>query len=160
MSKSIRDFSQGTWWRYAILGEFLPKLDPGKSKEFSLNSSALPGIVGCRATAGEMTLKGAGEHMPQELENSMPGYEEWSKGYTIGPVENLANLTKSERAKYLLDNLPKFQEAGWMTKESAQNFEVILKNNDLAEAFILAKKDLEAESIAGEVYQIIENLNK
>lgn len=160
MINTLRDFKEGIWWRYAILGVTLPKIDPGKTIEFSLTSSALPGIVGCRATAGDLTLKGAGEHMPQELENSMPGYEELAKGYTIGPIDNLANLTKSERSKYLLENLPKFQEAGWMAVESAKTYETILKNEDLTGAFAQAKKDFENEFITSEVYHIIEGLNQ
>jgi hypothetical protein len=159
MINTLRDFKEGVWWRYAVLGEFLPKVEPGRSIEFTLISSAIPGIVGCRATAGDMTLKGVGEHMPQELERSMPGYEEWAKGYTIGPVDNLKTLDKNEKVKYLLDNLSKFQEAGWMNQETANNYKILLEENDLSGVFILAKKDLESEFITGEVFQIIENLD-
>ena len=79
MAKYIPDFSEGTWRRFAPLGETLPKIEAGKSIEFSLVSSALPGIVGCRATGGDLTLKGVGEHMPSELESAMPGYERMGK---------------------------------------------------------------------------------
>lgn len=160
MASFIRDFKEGIWWRYAILGETTPRINPGKSIELSLVSSGLPGIVGCRATAGEMTLKGVGEHMPSELENTMPGYEEWAKGYTIGPIDNLATLNKSERTKYILENLPKFLEAGWITDVGLRKYESILKNEDLKGTLTEAQKDLKAGFITSEVFHIIDGLNQ
>lgn len=160
MSNFIRDFKEGIWWHFASLGEVSPKIIPGKNIEFSLASSGLPGIVGCRATAGEMTLKGVGEHMPSELENTMPGYEELAKGYTIGPIDNLATLNKSERAKYILENLPKFLEAGWITDVSLRKYKSILKNEDLKGALTEAQKDLKAGFITSEVFHIIDGLNQ
>lgn len=160
MTTSLKGFNEGVWWHYGILGDNLLKIDPGKTIELSLVSAALPGIVGCRATAGELTLKGAGEHMPSELEASMPGYEEWAKGYTIGPVERLAALGRSERAKYVLENLPKFQDAGWIGSEAAKKYEAILKMKDLATALSEAEKDHENGVVTSEVYHIIEGLSR
>lgn len=160
MSNSLRDFKEGIWRHFAPLGETSSRIEAGKSIEFSLVSSALPGIVGCRATAGELTLKGVGEHMPSELEAAMPGYEELAKGYTIGPIDHLATLNKSERTKYILENLPKFQEAGWITSDGVKRYEAVLKRENLAGAFEQAKKDLENQFITSEVYYIIEGLNQ
>ena len=159
MSNYIRDFKEGTWWDFAPLGEILPKITPGKNIEFSLTSSGLPGIVGCRARAGPVALKGVGEHMPSELEMALPGYDE-ATGYTIGPIDKLAEMNKAEKSKYVLDNLPKFQEAGWMTKNAATRYESILAKEDLAGALAQAKIDLESEVITGEVFYIIEGLNQ
>lgn len=160
MTNSLSGFSDGVWWRFAILGETLPKIEAGKSVEFSLTSTALPGIVGCRGTAGNLTLKGAGEHMPTELENAIPGYEEWAKCYAIAPVEKLAGLNKEEKANYLLENLPKFLEAGWMTNLASKKYEAIFKRNDLEGALNEAKNDLENGIVTTEVFYIIENLNQ
>lgn len=160
MAKYIPDFSEGTWRHFAPLGETLPKIEAGKSIEFSLVSAALPGIVGCRATGGDLTLKGVGEHMPTELETAMPGFEEEAKGYTIGPIDRLQTLDRSERAKYVLENLPKFEEAGWMSSGTATIYETILKRGDLTEAFEQAKKDLEKEFITQEVFYVLEGLNQ
>ncbi len=160
MAKFIPDFSEGTWRDFAPLGQTSPKIEAGKSIEFSLVSSALPGIVGCRATGGDLTIKGVGEHMPSELEMVTPGYDGLAKGYTIGPIDRLATLNKSERAKYILENLPKFQEAGWMSEGTAKIYETTLKREDLAGALVQAKKDLENEFITSEVYDIIEGLNQ
>ena len=160
MANFIPDFSEGVWRHFSPLGKASPKIDPGKSIEFNLISSALPGVVGCRAMAGEYTLKGIGEHMPSELEAATPGYDGLARGYTLGPIERLAALTKSERAKYVLENLPKFQEAGWMSAATAKIYESILKREDLAGALRQAKRDLENEFITGEVFYIIEGLNQ
>ena len=160
MGNYIPGFTEGVWRRFAPLGEKLPRIEAGKSIEFSLVSSALPGIVGCRATGGDLTIKGVGEHMPTELESAMPGYEEWAKGYTIGPVDSLSKLSKSERAKYILDNLPLFHEAGWMSAGTAAIYKSILQKEDMEGALKQAQKDLKNEFITGEVFYIIEGLNQ
>lgn len=160
MAKFIPDFSQGTWRRFVPLGQIFPKIDAGKSIEFSLISSALPGIVGCRATGGDLNLKGVGEHIPSELEETLPGYTIWAKCITIGPDDRLAVLNRTERAKYILENLSKFQEAGWMSSGTAKIYETILNKEDLAGALKQAKKDLENEFITSEVFYIIEGLNQ
>ena len=142
------------------MNETRPKVEAGKSIEFSLVSSALPGIVECRASGGDITLKGVGEHMPSELESAMPGYEELASCYTIGPVDRLLTLSKPEKAKYILENLPKFQEAGWMSPGTVAIYKSILEKEDLAGALQQAQKDLKNEFITGEVFYIIEGLNR
>lgn len=159
MSKHMKDFNEGTWRRFAILNETSPKIEAGKSIEFSLISSALPGIVGCRATGGNLTLLGADEHIPQELENVMPGVEEWATGYTLGPVERLASMNSSERAKYVLENLPKFLKAGWITERGLEKYQLLLKREELKSTLEEAKKDFEKGYITSEVFYIIEGLN-
>lgn len=159
MASYLRNFKVGVWWRYAILNQTTPKIDAGKNIEFSLSSKGLPGIVECKATAGELTLKGVGEHMPSELENALPGYEEWASGLTIGPVENLSKLNKSERSKYLSDNLLKFKQAGWITGKSVQIYEEMLKKDDIASVLKKAENDLKDEQVTSEVLAIIKGLN-
>ena len=158
MSNFLRDFKEGVWWHYGVLGETSPKVAPGTGREFSLTSSAPPGIVECRATAGNLTLKGVGEHMPAELEAAMPGYEEWARTYTIGPVMSLTRLSDQGKIDYLLKNLPKFKAAGWMTAETAETYESLLKEKNLAALSAQSKKDLADESITDEVFYIIEAL--
>lgn len=159
MAQYIPEFSVGVWRDFVPLGETQPKVIAGRSVEFSLISSSLPGLVGCRATAGDITLKGVGEHMPSELEAVMPGYDGLAKCLTIGPVDALSKMNKSERAKYILENLPKFLEAGWMSAGTMRIYDEILKEEDLPGALSQAKKDLEKEFITGEVFYIIEGLN-
>ena len=158
MAAYINDFREGTWWNYGILGETL-KIGPGRQIEFSLASAAAPGIVKCHATAGELDIKGVGEHMPAELEKAMPGFEEDAKGYTIAPVERLATLSKPEKAKYILDSLPMFQEAGWMAEDTAKIYTGLLKKDGLAGVLKQAKSDLSNGFVTNEVVFIIENLN-
>jgi hypothetical protein len=148
------------WLSYYPMHEKGLIIDGGKNIVFGLKSSNLPGIVKFWASGGELGTKGVGEEIPSHLENQIPIFQDLAWGYTIGPVESLSTLSKSERAKYLLDNLPKFQEAGWMSEGTAKNYEVILKKEDLQGALEKAKKDLENEFITIEVFQIIEGLNQ
>lgn len=160
MSNHIPQFSDGVWRVFAPLGQEKAKVaGPGKNIEFRLVSFSLPGVVNCNAGAGEITLIGVGEHMPSELEMAMPGFDELATCLTIGPVERLSKMSKSEKEKYILDNLPKFVEAGWMAGDTPKIYESILKRNDLAGAFEQAKKDLELGFITTEVFHIIEGLN-
>lgn len=158
MSSDLREFNNRTWYHYAILEDTPLKVKPGGEIEFSLKSSFPPGIVGCKATTGDLTLKGVGEHMPQELENMMPGYEEWTTGYTIGPIDEIVNFTKSEKIKYLSDNLVKFQEAGWISAEASEKYKVILNQGDLSKAIKRIEKDFENGYITSEVFYVIKYL--
>ncbi len=159
MSTHIPMFSKGVWRGWGFLTE-KSKIRPGDSYVVQMTSESQPGIVGCFASAAEPTLKGAGEHMPSELENAMPGFEEMASCITIGPDERLAKFTKEEKVKYLLDNLPKFVEAGWMAGDTPKIYESILTSGNLAGAFEQAKTDLEKEFITSEVFHIIEGLSR
>lgn len=158
MASYIPHFSKGVWRRFAPLGVTKPEIIPGTSVEFQLTSTAPPGVVECKAGGGEITLKGVGEHMPSELEWALPGYDDLATCLTIGPVESLAKLSNSEKTSYLLENLSKFQEAGWMASGTAKIYERILKQEDLAGALVQAKKDLEKDFITSEVFHIIHGL--
>lgn len=160
MASYIPMFSKGNWFNFGILPSYMPQINPGKNIEFSLSSTARPGIVGCRVIGGELNLKSAGEHMPQELELALPGYEELPYGYTIGPVESIGKMSKKERAKYFVSNLPKFQEAGWISEVTAKTYEMILKDADLTRAQEQAQEDLAKQIITSEIFSIIEGLNR
>lgn len=157
MSTHIPMFSKGVWRGWGFLTEN-SKIRPGNSYELQITSKSQPGIVGCFASAAEPTLKGVGEHMPSELESAMPGFDELASCITIGPDERLARMSKDEKVRYLLDNLPKFVEAGWMAGDTPKIYESILNRGDLDEALKQAKRDLEKEFITSEVFHIIEGL--
>lgn len=155
MSNLIYQFREGNWIRF---GEsFFGKVfDPGQQIKIEIASSAPPGLVGCRAHGGESTLEGAGEDMPMVLENLLPGYEEWPKGYTIGPVDNLKSASSAERAKYVLDKLPQFRKLGWMTDEAVVRYEQQLKRNNLESLLNRLEQDLKSEQITTEIFAIVE----
>lgn len=157
MSESIYLFREGVWRSFAPLTDKMA-IPPGTRREFQIKSVSRPGLVGCFAGAAEPTLKGVGEHMPAELENSLPGFEELASCITIGPDERLARMSINEKLGYLLGNLPKFVEAGWMAGDTPQIYEAILKRGDLNEALEQAKRDLRRDFITSEVYHIIEGL--
>ena len=86
----------------------------------------------------------------------MPGYEEWPKGYTVGPVDKLKTFSKLEQTKYLLDNLPQFRQLGWMTDEALSQYEQHLKSGDLEAVAKRIERDLKDEQITTEVFAIID----
>jgi len=155
MSKQIYQFRAGDWIRF---GEsFFGKVfNPGQSLNVELVSSAPPGVVECRVHGGQSTLEGATEEMPSALESLLPGYEEWPHGYTIGPVDNLKTFSSQERAAYLLNNLPQFRKAGWITDEAFNRYEYSLKKGDLNKVFARIEQDLKTEQITSEVFAIIQ----
>jgi len=123
-----------------------------------LASSAPPGLVECRVTGGQLTLQGVDEDMPAVLEDMLPGYEEFPHGYTIGPVEYLKTLPQSEKLKYILDRLPLFRKAGWITDEVMHRYEQSLKIGDLESLVKASEQDLKTEQITTEVFAIIQGM--
>ncbi|MGI9106063.1 MAG: hypothetical protein ACR2G4_07430 [Pyrinomonadaceae bacterium] len=157
ISNSIRQFNTGKWIGFgsSYIGDTIV---PGRNIELKLLSFAPPGLVECRVTGGNLMLKGAGEHMPTELENAMSGYEEWPKGFTIGPMDKLTTLSQMEHAKYLLDALPQLHQLGWVTSDARRWYEKNLKTTNLAAVYERAEQDLKTEQITTEVFSMIEAL--
>jgi len=133
---------------------------PGDTLEVSLESPNPPGVVKSWVSGGELATKGVGEDLPPELESKIPIFQDFATCLAIGPVESLSSMSKPEKVKYLLENLSKFIEAGWMSEGTAKNYEVILQAGDFPELLKKAKKDVEYQYITNEVFQIIDELNK
>jgi hypothetical protein len=159
MSNQIQQFRDGNWVHFGS-SYLKDEVTPGRSIELQIVSSVPPGLVGCRTYGGEQTIKGAGEHMPTELENAMSGYEEWPKGYTVGPVDKLATLSKTDHANYILNLLPQLSKLGWMTDDARQWHEQKLKSSDLEAVLRRAGRDLEAEQITSEVFAMIQAIKE
>lgn len=160
MTNLVSPFKIGTWRSFGFIGEENERIYGGKSSIFQLSSSSLPGIVKCQAAGGELGTTGVGEDLPPALEREIPIFADYAHGYTIGPVESLAGLSKQAKARYIVENLAKFQEAGWMTDGTAKTYASLLKEEDLQGAFEQAKKDMENEFITSEVFHIIEGLTR
>lgn len=155
MSKN-REMKEGNWVRFGIFPDYTPVISPGRSIEFRLSAASPPGLVECRIHGGTLGMKGVGEEPPQELENVLPGYEAWPRGYTIGPVAHLTQLSQAERAQYILRLLPQFQKLGWMSTETVLEYQQSLSRSDLESAYQRAARDLKADRITTEVFAIIE----
>lgn len=155
-NKELRDGN----WIYFSITTFQPKIVPAREMEFKLVSSAPPGLVECRIHGGVMRMIGVGEDMPQELENVLPGYEIWPSGYTIGPIGNLKTLSPAERAKYVLQQLPRFKELGWMTADAFRWYQQNLNRIDLATISQHAEQDLGAGNITNEVLLMIQGIRQ
>jgi hypothetical protein len=156
MSKN-REMKEGNWIYFGT-SNFKDAVTPGRNIELALESLAPPGLVECRAHGGVMMMIGVDEDMPQELENVLPGYEAWPRGYTIGPVENLKALSPAERANYLLKLLPKFNELGWMTADALHWYQQNLNRIDLGTISKRAGQDLGAGNITNEVLVMIQGI--
>jgi hypothetical protein len=158
MSSLISQFKEGHWIRFG--NSFFGKVfEPGEQLNVELASSSPPGLVECRVHGGESNLEGAGEEMPAALENLLPGYAEWPKGYTIGPVENMKTFSSEQKIKYLLERLPQFRKLGWMTDEAVVRYEQQLRRSDLESLSSQLNHDLKSEQITTEVLAIIQAMN-
>jgi hypothetical protein len=115
-------------------------------------------LVECRATIETSLLAPPDEEMPSALENLLPGYEEFPKGYTIGPNESLKTLSSSDRVKYVLEKLPQIRDLGWITAEAFVRYQQLLKTNDLTSVLNHLDEDLKSEQITSEVFVIIQTI--
>lgn len=158
MSNLIPQFKDGKWISIAPLSTYKPQVTSGRRFEVKVTSLALPGLVECRVTGGQLTLQGVDEDMPAVLEDMLPGYEQFPHGYTIGPVEYLKTLSQSEKAKYVLDRLLIFRKAGWITDDAMHRYERALKDSDLQSVINAAGEDLKTEQITSEVFAIIQGM--
>jgi len=154
MSKN-RTMKEGTWIFYGS-SYFGSSVAPGRSVEVRLESSAPPGLVECSVTGGVFGMKGVGEEMPQELENILPGYEIWPRGYTVGPMSSLNSLSLTERSKYVNEKLSQFQRLGWMTAEVLRWYQLNLSANNFDQIHARANEDFKAGKITTEVHDMIE----
>lgn len=158
MSDFIPPFKNGTWISFAPLPAFTPPIAPGRTLTVKLLSSAPPGLVGCRVTGGDLTLKGAGEHMPSELEAVIPGYDEFPIGTTIGPVTDLKSLSTRASLSRIREQLPLFEKLGWMTSSARNWYDNKLHMQDWGLVLEQAQADLKAERITTEVLAILQGV--
>ena len=153
VSRNEKEFRDGQWIGYGVLNS---SVVPGRSIEFRLESSAPPGLVECRIAGGPRGMKGAGEEMPQELENVLPGYEIWPSGYTIGPVEKLGSFPTNKRASYIRKRLAQFQRLGWIVADLVPWYEANLRGDNLEQVFKRATADFKEGRLTSELLALIE----
>lgn len=155
MSNAIHRFKEGNWIAFGILPDFETQVVPGSRLRVKLASKAVPGLVGCSAVAGPRTMRGAGEHMPSELEEVIPGYEAWPSGYTVGPVSSLNSLSRSQRLDYVLEKMVEFEKLGWITPSARTWYEKNMRSN-IFSAQRRAQEDFDSEQISSEVFAMIQ----
>jgi hypothetical protein len=153
MSKN-RSMSEGNWILYGS-SYFDPTIGPGKSAEARLESSAPPGLVECSVTGGRFGMKGAGEHMPQELENVLPGYEIWPRGLTLGPHDWLKSATTADKVSYIKKIIPRMRELGWLTASKSRWYEQNLGGQNLSLILQRVEDDFRSGEITSEVRDLI-----
>lgn len=153
MSKN-RAMSEGNWIFYGS-SYFGPTIGPGKAAEASLVSTAQPGLVECRVTGGVFGMKGAGEHMPQELENILPGYEIWPRCFTLGPHDWLKTASTNDKISYIKKLVPRMRELGWMTASRSRWYEQTLDDKNLRVILQQVEDDFTKGEITSEVRDLI-----
>jgi hypothetical protein len=145
-------FGEGKWVRFAPLPP-RPKLQPGQTLKVKLSSTAPPGLVGCRVDGGAIGIKGVGDSIPEDLLalTDTFGYEAWPKGVTIGPIDALKKMSRSEKIAYLLKISSEFPAQGWGTYETVTQYQDLLRRGDLDGAKARLAGDFKAGRITSEV---------
>jgi hypothetical protein len=156
MSRNLKGFEQGTWIDFADVSDEV-RIDPGQSVTIEFSSPDPPGLVECRAGA-ETIVNGSDEDVPEALYSLLRGYDEYLHGWTIGPVDNLKNLSPDDKAKYLLDKLPQFRKLGWITDAAVSRYQEALKRGDLNGVLNWLDQDLKAQQIAPEIAALIQGM--
>jgi hypothetical protein len=156
MSNAIYQFREGNWLNFADVSDSV-QINPSQAVQVQLTSTAPPGFVGCRASI-ETVIEGAGEEMPAALEKLLPAYEDFPKGFTIGPIESLTTLSSQDKVKYFLEKLPQFRDVGWITEDAFRRYERQLKDNNLAAVLDGLDQDLKTEQITSEVFAMVQAL--
>jgi hypothetical protein len=156
MSNAIDQFKEGNWLNFADLSDSV-QIDPGQTVQVQLTSAAPPGLVECRASI-DTIMVGAGEDMPAALGNLLPGYSDFPKGYTIGPIERLKTLSSSDRVNYVLEKLPQFRDLGWITEDAFARYQQLLKTNNLTSVLNRLDEDLKSEQITTEVLALLRTI--
>ncbi|MDQ1708079.1 MAG: hypothetical protein QOJ88_1290 [Pyrinomonadaceae bacterium] len=155
MSSDIEQFKEGNWISFGLLPDFQP-VGPGRELEVTLASSQPPGLVGCVVRGGNnLKQQPLDEEMPAGLAGTLPGYEQFPRGFTIGPVSDLKKLTAVEYAKYVTDKLPQFEKLGWITPAAREWYQQNLGGGSRDALLQRAAEDLKSEQITSEVFAMI-----
>jgi hypothetical protein len=85
-------------------------------------------------------------------------YEDFPKGFTIGPIESLTTFSSQDKVKYFLEKLPQFRDVGWITEDAFRRYERQLKDNNLSAVLDGLDHDLTTEQIASEVFAMVQAL--
>lgn len=152
--------NKGHWVHFGLLSAFRPRAQPGQTVKLELVSAAPPGLVECRIHGGDQTMIApAFDDIPEELIAQIPGYEAWPSSYTIGPVDLLRAFTLKERGNYLLQNLPRMRQQGWMTAATFDRYQQLLEEGNIEEVIARADDDLKSKSITTEVHSMIKAMS-
>jgi len=155
MSAHIAEFSVGSWYRFGN-NIFLEDVVPGAATVVEIDSDSPAAIVQCKIHGGPMKMTGIGAEMPPELVNHLLGYESWPSGYTIGPSNDIRLATYQGRATYLLSELDRVIELGWMARYLQPDYKGFLSRLDDEESVEKRiRMDLKAGRITSEIVAIL-----
>ena len=84
-----------------------------------IESTSEPGLVNVRAHGGPLGMKGVGEEPPEILAASLPRYDAWPVGLTIGPVESIEDPAYQFGPGRAREMIEAMVEAGWVDGQLA-----------------------------------------
>jgi len=154
MATHAPGFSNGVWYGYVntentVLGS---GITPGSTTSVSLQSDAAAAVVRVKVFGGPMAITGIGEEIPGVLLDSLPAYESWPSGYTIGPSELQRDLTLSERVNEFLNSLALFTRLGWMAPSVVSEYTQALQGDiNWQEIDKKVREDRNADKITTEI---------
>ena len=155
MGAHITEFSVGTWYAFGN-NIFLEDIVPGATTVVEIESDSPAAIMQCKIYGGPMKMIGVGEDLPLELANLLLGYEKWPSGFTIGPSNDTLLSTYQGRATYLLSELDRVVDLGWMKRHLRADYKSLLSRPEDEESVEeRVGKDLKAGRITSEVAAIL-----
>jgi hypothetical protein len=96
--------------------------------------------------------------MPYELESVIPGHMAWPHGFTIGPSEELAGLSRQAKEQRLAEWLPTFDKLGWMASGELKNSQAALGSSGLTGLDAFLNGELTSGRVADEVVAIVKGM--
>lgn len=147
MTKLVPEFSVGMWYRVPFEAD---ELSPGTVQRIALESDAAPGLVYVRANGGPLGMKGVGEEPPGVLAESLPRYEAWPLGVTIGPVADVGNAEYAFGRQGLDELVQLMAAAGWLSGSAKLHYEQLIEDDSYAELLSVVAEDVNRKNAAPE----------
>src|SRR5688572_10184574 len=148
MTNVAPEFSVGTWYRVPFAAGELP---PGSMQRVALESDSSPGLVYARAHGGLLGMKGVGEEPPEALEASLPRYEAWPLGLTIGPVADVRSAQYAFGRHGLNELVELMAAAGWLSSDTRSDYQRLIETDSYAELLAAVANDVKGKKAAPEV---------
>lgn len=155
MTRSAPEFAVGVWYRVPFeAGE----LAPGSTRRIAVESDAPPGLVYVRAHGGPLGMKGVGEAPPEVLEASLPRYEAWPLGITVGPVGDLRSSTYPFGDYSAPQLLEVMTQAGWLGTRAMRRYERLIERASTNALSSALGDDVSHARVAPEVAHALERI--
>lgn len=148
MTKVVPEFSVGTWY---LIPFKVGELSPGSVQRLALESDSPPSLVYARAHGGPLGMKGVGEEPPEVLEASLPGFEVWPLGLTIGPVTDIRSAQYVFGRHDVNELVELIAAAGWLSSDAKSEYQRLIDDDSYAQLLDAFTSDVGGNRAAPEV---------